>query len=206
MARPFSSCASLEAHAEESEARAGRRFAERESSETATPISRDAAQAAGTAVHRLLETLALAGDPGEELARRTGELDALPPDAAARARELCERFSSNGMLERLAGLAEHVVARELAVLVPPAESTEDAPVGFVSGAIDLLYRDPGTGELVVADYKTDQVESEAEIAERAEHYRAQGAVYVDAVQRALGLAYTPRFELWFLHAGVVVAG
>ena len=56
---------------------------------------------------------------------------------------------------------------------------------------------------MVADYKTDRVETDAELAERAEGYRGQGAVYVEAVQRALGLERPPRFELWFLHAGRV---
>jgi ATP-dependent exoDNAse (exonuclease V) beta subunit len=75
-------------------------------------------------------------------------------------------------------------------------------VGFVAGAIDLVHRDPATGELVVVDYKTDRVETDAEIAGRARSYAAQGAEYQRALREALGLDAPPRFELWFLHAGV----
>ena len=86
----------------------------------------------------------------------------------------------------------------------PAEPDGDGPVGFVAGAIDLLYRDPATNEFVVVDYKTDRVEGEAALAERAARYAGQAASYRRAVQEALALAQPPRFELWFLHAGAVV--
>jgi ATP-dependent exoDNAse (exonuclease V) beta subunit len=86
------------------------------------------------------------------------------------------------------------------VLLPPGE--EAGPVGFVAGTIDLLYRDPATNELVVADYKTDEVAGAA-LEERARSYASQGQAYVRAVQEALALPAPPRFELWFLHAGVV---
>ena len=79
-----------------------------------------------------------------------------------------------------------------------------APVGFVSGTIDLVYRDPETGELVIADYKTDEVAGGRELRERAGAYAAQGAVYRRALREALGLSEDPRFELWFIHLGVIV--
>ena len=104
---------------------------------------------------------------------------------------------------RLAALREHVIARELPLLLP-AEPGGEGPVGFVSGAIDLLYRDPATGEFVIADYKTDRVEADAALAERAQRYRGQAAHYRRAIQEALALPQPPRFELWFLHAGAVV--
>jgi ATP-dependent exoDNAse (exonuclease V) beta subunit len=75
-------------------------------------------------------------------------------------------------------------------------------VGFVSGAIDLLYEDE-RGALVVADYKTDEASTAAKLAELTEHYAPQGEAYALAVQRALALAEPPRFELWFLQAGAV---
>ena len=102
------------------------------------------------------------------------------------------------------------MARELPVWAAPAGDTPlepvgfdvGDPVGFVAGAIDLLYRDPESGALVVADYKTDAVAGVA-LEERAASYRAQGAAYTRAVAAALGLAQSPRFELWFLAAGEV---
>ena len=84
-------------------------------------------------------------------------------------------------------------------------AAENGPVGFVAGAIDLLYRDPATGQLVVADYKTDPVDTGPALAARVEGYRTQGETYVRAVRDALGLNEDPRFELWFLHPGRVEA-
>jgi ATP-dependent exoDNAse (exonuclease V) beta subunit len=126
--------------------------------------------------------------------------------ALPRCQRLLERFVAGGLADRLRGLAVHVVARELPVLAAPdLDSPEGtAPVAFVAGAIDLLYRDPGSGALVIADYKTDEVGG-ADLERRAVTYTSQGAAYVRAVQAALDLAAPPRFELWFLHAGRVVA-
>jgi ATP-dependent exoDNAse (exonuclease V) beta subunit len=140
-----------------------------------------------------------------ELLSALTELDADAREAARkRAEQLLALALDNGILERLADLKDHVVARELAVLLPPTpEDGADAPVGFVSGAIDLVYRDADTNELVVADYKTDDVTEEAEIQARIETYRPQGAVYTQALRDSLGLKRTPRFELWFLRAGRV---
>ena len=86
------------------------------------------------------------------------------------------------------------------MLLPPAGGDGGA-VGYVSGTIDLLYR-AADGGLVVADYKTDQVEGD-DLASRAAVYATQGAAYTRAVQEALGLPEPPRFELWFLGAGRV---
>jgi len=89
------------------------------------------------------------------------------------------------------------------VLIPPGEG-DHAPVGAVTGAVDLLYRDPRDGRIVVADYKTDEVRTDEEIAARAAVYALQGAVYLRAVQEALDLEEAPRFEMWFLRVGRVV--
>lgn len=210
MARPFHTRASDEGHLAGAEARAARRFAEGEASTPSGPgIERDAARAAGTAVHRILEVVDLAGDAAGDLARRSAELAGrlAPPEALDRARDLCRRIEANGLLERLACLGENVLARELPVLLPAedeGEAGDGSPVGYVAGVIDLLYRDPETSQPVVADYKTDLVEDEAAIGERVEAYRPQGRAYARAVQEALGLEAPPRFELWFLHAGRVV--
>jgi ATP-dependent exoDNAse (exonuclease V) beta subunit len=120
--------------------------------------------------------------------------------ALARVGEVLERFVRGSLFTRLRELAPHVVARELPVLLPP-EHRDTGPVGFVAGAIDLVHRDPATGELVVVDYKTDRVETEREVAERAKSYGAQGTEYQRALREALRLDAPPRFELWFLYAG-----
>jgi ATP-dependent exoDNAse (exonuclease V) beta subunit len=172
---------------------------------------RRAARAVGTAIHRLLEQLDLDGDPAEELERLRPRVaawlaGALPDDeragewARARAEQLLERLGQGPLLPRLRDLREHVVARELPALSPPPRE-EGAPVGFVPGAIDLLYRDPETGGLVVADFKTDHIQVEASLAAHARRYVAQGVAYTRAVREALVLEERPRFELWFLDPG-----
>jgi ATP-dependent helicase/nuclease subunit A len=199
---------------------------------------REAAMAAGSAVHRVLEELdlaALADDAAGELARHRRRLDdllrpyfpAMPgggdgdgavAEARRRVEEVLDRLEAageGGILSRLAALRDHLVARELPVLLPPSDpesaasrdGDEDAPVGFVSGALDLLYRDPATGRLVVADYKTDRVEAEDELsalADLAGAYAPQARLYARAVREALDLAEPPRAELWFLWPGRVV--
>jgi ATP-dependent exoDNAse (exonuclease V) beta subunit len=211
--RPFRTTASAEAHAKETraEALAGeggpRRAPAGEGGELSLALAgaeRSVALAAGTAVHALLEAGLLEGDADTALERAAalaaapGERDAV----LAHARSLWQRFRAGPLAPRLAALAPHVVARELPVWVEPAGDGDADPVGFVAGAIDLLYRDPATGELVVADYKTDAVDA-AGLDTYAARYAPQGRHYARAVERALGLARPPRFELWFLAAGEV---
>jgi ATP-dependent exoDNAse (exonuclease V) beta subunit len=143
----------------------------------------------------------IAEDLDDELIR------SLPPAereaARARAERLVERFLAGPLYARLRQIAADVVARELPVLLPPAAEGSDGPVGFRSGAVDLVYRDAETDALVVADYKTDRVASSEELDAKAALYASQGAGYVEAVQQALGLEEPPRFELWFLDADVI---
>jgi ATP-dependent helicase/nuclease subunit A len=149
--------------------------------------------------------------------------------ALPRCHALLERFVAGGLAARLRRLSGGVLAREMPVLLAPPDDAAacraaaaaagaagameppsglkapggDGPVAFISGAIDLLYRDAASGELVVADYKTDDVAGAA-LALRAATYRSQGAAYVRAVQEALALSVPPCFELWFVQAGEVV--
>ncbi len=213
MSRPTAATASEEAHHRLREEAGGDDAA-------AAPRARQVALAAGTALHRALEELDPDAPPAAEIARLRRALPGwaaeaagagAAEEAAAAAHALLDRLAEGRLLERLRALAPGIVARELPVLLPPAPAAEDPadpasapPVGFVAGAIDLLYRDPETGGLVVADYKTDAVEGEAELAARAAAYAPQGAVYVRAVREALELPADPRFELWFLRADRVV--
>ena len=168
------------------------------------------AMAAGTAVHAALEHARLDAEPHEIAAEGETALAAalagLEPAsecaaAAQRARAIWQRVCAGELLARLRVLAPCIIARELPVLLAPSElpATGDAPVGFISGAIDLLYQDEA-GEYVVADYKTDDMSGEAKLREKTAHYAPQGAAYTRAVQLALGLTAPPRFELWFLQA------
>ena len=75
-------------------------------------------------------------------------------------------------------------------------------MGVVSGTIDLLYRDPATGRLVVADYKTDEVRRFSMPASPSTPPR--GLRTSAALREALDPEEPPRFELWFLQADRVV--
>ena len=208
MARPFRAAVSAAAH--EDALDAWREPRAPEDGDDAAPRARtprEVATAVGTAVHRALERFDWNADPDAEWRCRRGELEdelvrALPAGdrraALERADALLARFAGGALCARLRALREHVVARELPVLLPPSDGDPTGATGFVSGTVDLVYRDPGTGRFVVADYKTDRVESDLDLAERTARYREQGAGYVRAVREALGLDHEPRFELWFL--------
>ncbi|HEX3552323.1 MAG TPA: UvrD-helicase domain-containing protein [Thermoanaerobaculia bacterium] len=217
-ARPFGGAASEEAHALLREQQAERLASEgperrRRPGAGAGPVlDRAAAMAAGGAIHRALEEWDLAAAPRKEAGRQRSllpsylaalvegdELERALPVAGA----LLDTFAGGPLLDRLRGLKDHLLARELPVLLPPGEG-DHSPVGVVTGAIDLLYRDPRDGRIVVADYKTDEVETDAEVQTRAAVYAPQGELYTRAIREALELAEPPRFELWFLRVGRVV--
>jgi ATP-dependent helicase/nuclease subunit A len=208
--RPWNTAPSADSHAGEREEQASRRFGDLPQTPGALPggSSRAVAKAAGTAVHRILEDFDLGADPAKELERQRERLPDLVAALAgegdlaaarARAEAALATLGRGGLLAKLCGLAEHVVSRELPVLLPPPVDGPGA-VGFIAGSIDLVYRDPEAGEWVVADYKTDRIEDEADVADRVARYTEQGRSYQRALREALGLAANPRFELWFLHA------
>jgi len=214
MSRPYGGTASEEAHAllrqRQAESLAGE-APERPRLEPGA--DREVAMAAGGALHRALEEWDLEAEAPAEARRQRGLLPAYlasltQGDGLARAlpaaEALVETFVAGPLLGRLRDLKQHILSRELPVLLPPRQD-DRSPVGVVTGTIDLLYRDPGDGRLVVVDYKTDDVETAGEIHDRAAVYAPQGAAYLRAVQEALELAEAPRFELWFLRAGEIVA-
>jgi len=172
---------------------------------------REVARAVGSAVHAVLETLDLGvprdeararADAGVERRLEAARLGPAAAHARAQVRRVLDGFFDGPLHAALVGLGPHVVARELPILLAPGPADgPDAPVGCWSGVADLVYRDPTTGEVVVADYKTDRAAGEG--GPPAPRYRAQGLVYARAVQAALGLAALPRFELWWLASGKV---
>ena len=212
MSRPFGGAASEEAHALLREQQAERLADTPARSRRGPAVDREAAMAAGGAIHRALEEWDLAADPRKETGRQRALLPAYLAalvegddldQALPLAGSLLDTFVEGPLLGRLRELRDDILARELPVLVPPGEG-DHSPVGVVTGAIDLLYRDPEDDGIVVADYKTDEVVTEEEIAARAAVYAPQGAVYARAVQEALDLDEAPRFEVWFLRVGRVV--
>lgn len=176
----------------------------------AATTGRELAAVVGTAVHAALEFFPLEG-PAEEGWRQAGERLAWVAAGEARAgqqeqavraaRDLWEHFLHARLFARFSDLRPHLLAREVSVLLPPAET---GPVGVVAGTVDLVYRDPDTGELVVADFKTDRVTGEEGLQERAMRYQPQLTAYGSALAAALALPAAPRLELWFLSADRVV--
>ncbi len=171
------------------------------------------ATAVGSAIHGLLERFDWGEDSEAQLEsqRLRFEADvarlasgALREPALERARALFDAFVAGPLWLELRRVAPRVVARELPVWIP-AGDVPDGPVEFLAGAIDLLYRDADTGDLVVADFKSDHVPSDVERRARVRAYEPQGRLYCRAVREALALAETPRFELWFLEAGRIEA-
>jgi ATP-dependent helicase/nuclease subunit A len=202
MSRPLSHAASAEA-AERLQVL----LAEEQEEETGGNGDREAAMAVGTTIHRLFETWDFEAQAEEELARGReairrqlearlggGRLET----ALGRTNEILARLESGSLLERFVELGPSILGREVPVLLPPGSESE--ALGFVSGTIDLLYRDPETGQPVIVDFKTDLVETEEELAARAKAYAAQEEVYARAIQQALDLPTLPRAQLWFLWA------
>jgi len=208
--RPFGGPASAGAHEAFAEDEAARREGEAPAATSgASAPERRVARAVGTAVHRALECLELEGAEAEARVRAMQEaeraLAALLPDAAcAGAREELERvldgFFAGPLHGRLRALAPRILGREVPILLPGAPDVE-GPVGFVAGAVDLVYRDPDDDEVVVADHKTDRISDPEARHDQALRYARQGLPYVQAVADALGLERLPRFELWWLREG-----
>jgi ATP-dependent helicase/nuclease subunit A len=175
----------------------------------ASPADRSLGLTVGTVVHGVLERFDLRADATAELARQRQRAQddlrelvsaAELPAASAAATALLDRLAGSELLRRLRQLDGAIIGRELPLLLA---ADDEQAVGAVIGTIDLLYRDATTGQLVVADYKTDRVDAQR-LRERAATYRGQGEVYLEAVRRALGVSPAPRFELWFLQADQIV--
>ena len=164
--------------------------------------------ALGTAVHEMLEVLDLDRELAPQIAEhRAGIVSELHSgrdrdEAGRRADELLTRIAEGECLRRLASVAPNVLSRELPVLLWSEE--DGAPGAVVSGIVDLVYRDPEDGRLVVADYKTDRIEDADALTERTRVYEPQVRIYVRALQEALDLDHEPHTELWFLAADRII--
>jgi len=183
------------------------------------PLSDDAreeARARGTALHVALERAPLAAEAPESwraAARATFERElagGASGAALARLEARLDRLAGSRLLARLAELEPRIAGRELPLLLAAGAAAaeggalaEPAPIAGVTGAIDLLYRDPETGEPVIADFKSDAVD-EAGIGRLVDRYRPQLDLYARAALRALGLESPPRRELWLLELDRIV--
>jgi ATP-dependent helicase/nuclease subunit A len=209
--RALGGCASAQVPESNREDRVARdASAEAGEPNTSAPLSEAAevAAAAGTAIHAVLERFDWDAEPDAEWERQCAWLrESLASRVAAsrydaaleRATSLVAKLAAGSLWPRLREIAPQVLARELPALVR-AEANGDGPVGYIAGAIDLVYRDPASGEIVVADFKTDRIAQEREVAKRVSQHRAQAELYRRATLETLRLPRAPRLELWFLDA------
>ncbi len=167
-------------------------------SRRAAPADRGRSIAVGTAVHAILEIADLAS-PGPvadgaacaRICRSAAEEEGADPEEVEReVGAILAAFEAGSLRRRIA--RARVVAREL----PLVASGEEAGAPAVAGFADLVLEEEGV--LVVADWKTDAVASDAEIAAAVERHRAQVGWYARALGRATGRAV--RGEVFFLRA------
>ncbi len=167
------------------------------------------AREVGTTVHRVLEQidLSLTAEQALELEiqnlRQTAQ--GLVPseqvlEVVSQARQVLEQMDNNGLLHELFERKPHILGREVPVLLPDSRKGST-----IVGTLDLLYRDPADNNLVVADFKSDQVRDVKGTAQLVQAYQAQGRIYCQAVELMFPQEEPPRFELWFLRAGQICA-
>lgn len=164
---------------------------------------------AGSIVHRVLERvdLALPLEDALKQAIRIGPVHAVGIgrredwiEAWKRAAEILNEVAKGPLPSRFDAIREHILARELPILTRPALLSEkDADVA--SGVVDLVYRCPTSGRIVVADYKTDLLATKEQALDK---YEGQLKAYALALRDAWGLDATPRSELWLLRMGDIV--
>ena len=155
----------------------------------------EVARAVGSALHELLERWDFRGPPQARALLRAAVTRSARgssvPEASVleEAERVLETFLSSGLPAALASV--EILGRELPLLL------RDADGRSWSGTLDLLYRDPADGRLVVADYKSDK---KPDAAARAS-YRAQLAVYALGVARLFPGEPAPHLELVWLRTG-----
>ena len=176
------------------------------------PVARLAGMAVHAALSAWLSQREAAGensggplpDPGRLpfLGRREARLavdEALPPGrrgallhaVTSEVEEILEAFLGSPLPSRLA--AAEILGTEVPILF------RDGGGRTWTGACDLLFREGGS--VVVADFKTDKVISDATTT--AERYREQIGIYVEAVRRAMPGARL-RGEALFVRSGDAV--
>ena len=134
-----------------------------------------AATEIGNAVHRLLEQLNLAAPAVPDLEIVRAWYPAVTDDELERIRSLVQAYCDSGLAGRLAAL-DGTRAEQ------PFTFEHDGVL--LHGYLDLLHRDPGSGRLLVVDYKTNVLE-DVEPAEVVDaDYRLQRLVYALACFRA----------------------
>jgi ATP-dependent exoDNAse (exonuclease V) beta subunit len=127
----------------------------------------------GRALHVVLQSANLDTGSDIEVWARAQAIAEGIPDSEQEVAQLARRAVESETVRRAVGSGRYW--REVPVAIPVGG-------GSLQGFIDLLFEEDG--ELVVVDYKTDDVREEAEDA--LDRYRIQGAAYALALQQATG--------------------
>lgn len=129
----------------------------------------------GRAVHAVLQTIDLETGAGvENAAEAQAVAEGIPAEAARVA-----RLAANAL--ELGAVREAVASGRYWREVYVGTEIEGATV---EGFVDLLYE--GASGLVVVDYKTDSVATDAQVDQALNRYRLQGAAYALAMEGAVG--------------------
>ncbi len=140
----------------------------------------------------MLQTIDLSAPHNlREAARAQAEAEQIPEHAPSIERLARAAVDNDVVREALS----HRHWRELYVAAPLGQ-IPGAPV--IEGFVDLLYE--AGGELVMVDYKTDSVDSEAGMRSALDRYRLQLGAYAIALERTTGRAVS-RAALLLLSAG-----
>lgn len=154
--------------------------------------------AMGSAVHAALQSalellepslpLAEGADLGGLLAGYEGDIGRLAERHAAyygiAAAEVA-RLTRDALGHNAVGRALRAKRRWSEISVAAPLEADDGRAVALEGIIDLLY-ETDDGELVILDYKTDDVRNAAELERKVARYRYQGACYAYAVGKASG--------------------
>jgi ATP-dependent exoDNAse (exonuclease V) beta subunit len=131
--------------------------------------------AVGRAVHGVLQTIDLAtGDGAADAIAAQCQAEAIP-DRVDTVSKLVDDALGSPVVLAAAGTSHW---REVYACTPLADRR------LLEGYIDLLYR--GDDGLVVVDYKTAATNDRAELEQRVEGYRLQGASYAITIERSTG--------------------
>lgn len=162
------------------------------SGKPAAPDTRDhrRSRAIGIAVHAVLQRIDLATRADLGLLSEEEALAAGEPEATAEVRGLVAKTLDHPIVKE--ALQAHRLMREM----PFSAAGE---TWLTEGRIDLVF-ESGEG-ITIVDFKTDQVETEAEIAARVEVYLPQTMVYARAMSQVAGVSVR-RVVLLFVRPGV----
>lgn len=143
----------------------------------------------GTLTHKVLEFIDM--DNTEELEDVEAQLDEMLENGRLSERERkgvradwIHRFFASDLGKRMKSSPKVNREKQFLLMVP----YDDETGSIVQGVIDCFFEEDG--EIVLLDYKTDYLPSnapESAILEKAEKYRTQMSIYRDAIEEATGM-------------------